>query len=71
MGYIKLEQTGDGIVELVFDQPGASVNTMGVEYDAAMRAAVAELQRLVAAGGVRGVYLRSGKPGQFFAGGDI
>ena len=71
MGYIKLEQTGDGIVELVFDQPGASVNTMGLEYDAAMRAAVAELQRLVAAGGVRGVYLRSGKPGQFIAGGDI
>ena len=71
MGYITLEQRGDGIVELVFDQPGTSLNTMGVEYDTAMRAAVAELQRLVAAGGVRGVYLRSGKPGQFIAGGDI
>ncbi len=71
MGYITLEQCGDGIVELVFDQPGTSLNTMGVEYDTAMRAAVAELQRLVAAGGVRGVYLRSGKPGQFIAGGDI
>ncbi len=71
MGYITLNSVGNGIVELVFDQPGSSVNTMGMEYDAAMKAAVAELQRMVAAGGVVGVYLRSGKPGQFFAGGDI
>ncbi len=65
MGYITLNSVGNGIVELVFDQPGSSVNTMGMEYDAAMKAAVAELQRMVAAGGVAGVYLRSGKPGQF------
>lgn len=71
MGYISLNSVGNGIVELVFDQPGSSVNTMGVEYDTAMKAAVAELQRMVAAGGVAGVYLCSGKPGQFFAGGDI
>lgn len=71
MGYITLSSAGNGIVELVFDQPGSSVNTMGMEYDAAMKAAVAELQGMVAAGGVTGVYLRSGKPGQFFAGGDI
>jgi 3-hydroxyacyl-CoA dehydrogenase/enoyl-CoA hydratase/3-hydroxybutyryl-CoA epimerase len=71
MGYIRLEQDTDGIVELIFDQPGKTVNTMGLEYDEAMRAAVAELQRMVAAGGVTGVYVRSGKPGQFFAGGDI
>jgi hypothetical protein len=50
MGYITLNSVGNGIVELVFDQPGSSVNTMGMEYDAAMKAAVAELQRMVAAG---------------------
>lgn len=71
MGYIRLEKDSDGIVELIFDQPGKTVNTMGAEYDEAMRAAVAELEGMVAAGGVTGVYVRSGKPGQFFAGGDI
>lgn len=71
MGYIRLEKDADGIVELIFDQPGKSVNVMGDEYDTAMKAAVKELQGMVAAGGVTGVYVRSGKPGQFFAGGDI
>ncbi|MGB2254958.1 MAG: 3-hydroxyacyl-CoA dehydrogenase NAD-binding domain-containing protein [Spongiibacter marinus] len=71
MGYIRLEKDADGIVELIFDQPGKTVNTMGLEYDEAMRAAVAELQGMVEAGGVTGIYLRSGKPNQFFAGGDI
>ena len=71
MGYIRLEKDSDGIVELIFDQPGKAVNTMGQEYDEAMRAAVAELQAMVAGGGLTGVYVRSGKPGQFFAGGDI
>ncbi|WP_372749049.1 3-hydroxyacyl-CoA dehydrogenase NAD-binding domain-containing protein, partial [Litorivivens sp.] len=71
MGYIRLEKDSDGIVELIFDQPGKTVNTMGMEYDEAMRAAVTELQGMVAQGGVTGIYVRSGKPGQFFAGGDI
>ena len=71
MGYITLEQDSDGIVELIFDQPGKTVNTMGSDYQEAMTAAVAELKQRVAGGGVKGVYVRSGKPGQFFAGGDI
>ncbi|MFT7404554.1 3-hydroxyacyl-CoA dehydrogenase NAD-binding domain-containing protein [Zhongshania sp.] len=71
MAYIRLEKDSDGIVELIFDQPGKAVNTMGREYDEAMRAAVTELVAMVAEGGVSGVYVRSGKPKQFFAGGDI
>lgn len=71
MGYIRLEKDSDGIVELIFDQPGKSVNTMGLEYDEAMQKAIVELEEMVAAGGVTGIYVRSGKPGQFFAGGDI
>lgn len=71
MGYIRLEQDANGIIELVFDQPGKKVNTMGTEYESAMKEAVADLSRRVAEGGVAGVYVRSGKPGQFFAGGDI
>lgn len=71
MGYIRLEKDSDGIVDLVFDQPGKTVNTMGSEYDEAMRAAVAQLKDMVAEGGVSGIYVKSGKPNQFFAGGDI
>src|SRR5690625_7625168 len=71
MGYIRMEQDSDGIIELIFDQPGKSVNTMGNEYDEAMQQAIVELQQRVEAGGVTGIYVRSGKPGQFFDGGDI
>ncbi|GAA4876591.1 3-hydroxyacyl-CoA dehydrogenase NAD-binding domain-containing protein [Ferrimonas pelagia] len=70
MSYIRLEQDSDGIIELVFDQPGVSVNTMGYDYIEAMQSAVAELAQRVADGGVRGVYLRSGKK-SFFGGGDL
>ncbi|NNM12666.1 MAG: 3-hydroxyacyl-CoA dehydrogenase, partial [Pseudomonadales bacterium] len=71
MGYIRLEKDSDGIVELIFDQPGKNVNTMGTEYDEAIHPAMDELEAMVTKGGVKGVYVRSGKPGQFFAGGDI
>ncbi len=71
MGYIRLEKDSDGIVELIFDQPGKTVNTMGVDYDEAMQKAIVDLENMVAEGNVTGIYVRSGKPGQFFAGGDI
>ncbi|NIB45007.1 3-hydroxyacyl-CoA dehydrogenase [Pseudomaricurvus alkylphenolicus] len=69
MGYIQLQKDADGIVELIFDQPGKSVNIMGEDYTQAMRAAVAQLQQSKET--ITGIYVRSGKPGQFFAGGDI
>ena len=71
MGYISLARDADGIVDFVFDQPGAAVNTMGREYDEAMQKAIVTLEEMVREGGVAGVYVRSGKSGQFFAGGDI
>lgn len=69
MGYIRLEKDADGIVELIFDQEGKDVNVMGLEYEAAMSEAVAQLEQ--DRDSITGVYVRSGKPGQFFAGGDI
>ncbi len=69
MSYLRLEKDADGIVELIFDQEGKEVNVMGDEYDAAMTEAVAELEAMK--DDIAGVYVRSGKPGQFFAGGDI
>ena len=68
MSYIQLEKDADGIVELIFDQQGKSVNVMGDEYAEAMPKALDELEAM---DDLRGVYVRSGKPGQFFAGGDI
>ena len=44
---------------------------MGTEYEAAMQESIRELQGMVEKGDVKGVYVKSGKPGQFFAGGDI
>lgn len=69
MTYIRLEKDADGIVELIFDQAGKSVNVMGDEYAEAMPKALDELEAMGEA--LTGVYVRSGKPGQFFAGGDI
>ncbi|GAB5450988.1 MAG: 3-hydroxyacyl-CoA dehydrogenase NAD-binding domain-containing protein [Halioglobus sp.] len=69
MSYIRLEKDADGIVELIFDQPGKDVNVMGDEYAEAMPAALDELEAMK--NEISGVYIRSGKPGQFFAGGDI
>jgi 3-hydroxyacyl-CoA dehydrogenase/enoyl-CoA hydratase/3-hydroxybutyryl-CoA epimerase len=68
MGYIRLEKDADGIVELIFDQPGKSVNTMGNEYVEAMQAAIAEIES--DKDNITGVYLRSGKD-SFFGGGDL
>lgn len=69
MSYIQLQKDADGIVELIFDQPGKSVNVMGDEYAEAMPRALDELEAMK--DDITGVYVRSGKPGQFFAGGDI
>ena len=69
MGYLRLETDAGGIVELIFDQEGKDVNVMGLEYEEAMSQAVAELESMQDK--IAGVYVRSGKPGQFFAGGDI
>ncbi|PLW68479.1 3-hydroxyacyl-CoA dehydrogenase NAD-binding domain-containing protein [Pseudohalioglobus lutimaris] len=69
MSYIRLEKDADGIVDLIFDQAGKAVNVMGEEYAEAMPRALDELEAMKDE--IKGVYVRSGKPGQFFAGGDI
>jgi 3-hydroxyacyl-CoA dehydrogenase/enoyl-CoA hydratase/3-hydroxybutyryl-CoA epimerase len=68
MSYIKLKKDADGIVELIFDQPGEKVNKMGDEYITAMSKAVDELAKMKDK--IKGVYVRSGKD-TFFGGGDL
>jgi 3-hydroxyacyl-CoA dehydrogenase/enoyl-CoA hydratase/3-hydroxybutyryl-CoA epimerase len=69
MSYVRLQKDADGIVELIFDQEGKAVNVMGDEYAEAMPKALDELEAM--GHELKGLYIRSGKPGQFFAGGDI
>lgn len=68
MSYIKLKKDADGIVELIFDQPGEKVNKMGDAYIEAMAKAVARLEK--DKDNIKGVYVRSGKD-TFFGGGDL
>lgn len=68
MGYIRLEKGADGILELIMDQPGEKVNTMGDEFIEAITKAVDEIE--AQKDDIKGVYVRSGKD-TFFGGGDL
>ncbi len=58
----------DGVAVLTFDQPGARANTLG---RAVFEEFERHLQALAGRSDVRGLVLRSGKPGMFIAGADI
>jgi len=68
MSYITLVKDADGIIELIMDQPGEKVNTLGDEFIAAMSKAVNEIA--AQKDSIKGVYIRSGKS-TFFGGGDL
>ncbi|MBF6621755.1 MAG: enoyl-CoA hydratase/isomerase family protein [Patulibacter sp.] len=65
---IRWEQDGDGVVNLILDDPNQSANTMNAAYAASMKATV---DRLVAEkDAITGVVITSAKK-TFFAGGDL
>lgn len=68
MGYIRLEKDADGILEVILDQPGVKVNTLGDEFIEAMGKAVIDIQ--AQKDDIKGIYIRSGKS-TFFGGGDL
>jgi 3-hydroxyacyl-CoA dehydrogenase/enoyl-CoA hydratase/3-hydroxybutyryl-CoA epimerase len=70
--YIRLTKDSDGIVELIFDQPGEKVNKMGDEYLVAIKETVDKLVADYQANkaNIKGIYVRSGKE-TFFGGGDL
>jgi 3-hydroxyacyl-CoA dehydrogenase/enoyl-CoA hydratase/3-hydroxybutyryl-CoA epimerase len=65
---IRWEDAGDGVVNLVLDDPNQSANTMNADYLASMKAAVERLEAEKDA--VSGVVITSAKK-TFFAGGDL
>ena len=65
---IRWEQDADGVVNLIFDDPNQSANTMNADYAASMRATVDRLE--AERESIAGVVLTSAKR-TFFAGGDL
>src|SRR5207248_2965096 len=65
---VTMELLEGGVALLILDQPGSRANTLG-------QALLGDLERQVAELGkrtdVRGLILRSGKPGMFVAGADL
>ncbi len=55
MSYITLEKDADGILELIMDQPGEKVNTLGDEFIEAMTVAVNEIA--AQKDDIKGVYI--------------
>ena len=68
MSAYQLEFGGDGIAVLTMDVPGAKVNTFSGPVLRELAAQVSELEKRT---DLRGLILRSGKPGQFIAGADL
>jgi 3-hydroxyacyl-CoA dehydrogenase / enoyl-CoA hydratase / 3-hydroxybutyryl-CoA epimerase / enoyl-CoA isomerase len=68
MSAFHLEAGSDGIAVLTFDVPGAKVNTFSGPVLRELAAQVADLEKRI---DLRGLILRSGKPGQFIAGADL
>jgi 3-hydroxyacyl-CoA dehydrogenase / enoyl-CoA hydratase / 3-hydroxybutyryl-CoA epimerase / enoyl-CoA isomerase len=65
---LRLEVRDDGVAVLTFDLPNSRANTLGQPVLAEFEEVVAELARR---GELRGLVLRSGKPGMFIAGADL
>jgi 3-hydroxyacyl-CoA dehydrogenase/enoyl-CoA hydratase/3-hydroxybutyryl-CoA epimerase len=65
---IRWEQDGDGIVNLILDDPNQSANTMNAAYKASMAATVDRLE--AEKDSIKGVVITSAKK-TFFAGGDL
>jgi len=65
---IRWEQDGDGVVNLVLDDPNQSANTMNADYGASMKTVVERLE--AEKDSIAGVVITSAKK-TFFAGGDL
>ncbi|MFA4929055.1 MAG: 3-hydroxyacyl-CoA dehydrogenase NAD-binding domain-containing protein, partial [Patulibacter sp.] len=65
---IRWEQGGDGVVNLILDDPNQSANTMNAAYTASMKATVDRLE--AEKDSITGIVITSAKK-TFFAGGDL
>ncbi len=65
---LRWETIDDHIAVITFDQPGSRANTMGQAILAEFESVIGEIE---ARKDLRGLILRSGKPGMFFAGADL
>lgn len=68
MAAIGFEERPDGVGVITFDLPGKKVNTLST---AVLAELAAVLEPLASRADLRGLLVRSGKPGQFIAGADL
>jgi 3-hydroxyacyl-CoA dehydrogenase/enoyl-CoA hydratase/3-hydroxybutyryl-CoA epimerase/3-hydroxyacyl-CoA dehydrogenase/enoyl-CoA hydratase/3-hydroxybutyryl-CoA epimerase/enoyl-CoA isomerase len=64
----RVEELDDGIAQVTFDLPDKKVNTLG---QAVLRELAGLVAKLAQRPDLRGLLLKSGKPGQFIAGADL
>jgi 3-hydroxyacyl-CoA dehydrogenase/enoyl-CoA hydratase/3-hydroxybutyryl-CoA epimerase len=68
---LALELDGDGVAWLIFDRPESRVNLLTSSVMEWLDGLLAEVEEAVRIGRVKGLVVRSGKPGTFIAGADI
>ncbi len=68
---LTLEVSSDGVAWLVFDRPDAKVNLLTSAVMSRLDALLGEIEEGAAAGRIRTVVVRSGKPATFIAGADV
>src|SRR6516165_6958334 len=65
---LRLDVLDGNIAQLTFDLPGSRANTLGQTVQSDFEAVLAQLRQRQ---DIRGLILRSGKPGMFVAGADL
>lgn len=68
---LTLELSSDGVAWLVFDTPESRVNLLTASTMERLDQMLGEVENGVAAGTIRALIVRSGKPGTFIAGADV
>lgn len=68
---LALEVDGDGVAWLTFDRPGSRANILTSGVMERLDGVLAEILAGIRAGTIRGLVVRSGKPGMFIAGANV
>lgn len=68
---LTLEVDGDGVAWLTFDRPGSRANILTSGVMERLDGLLAELEAGIRAGAIRGLVVRSRKPGMFIAGANV
>jgi len=68
---LTLDVSGGGVAWLIFDRPGSKVNLLTQQVLQRLDDLLAGIEESIAAGSIRALVIRSGKPASFIAGADV